>query len=475
MATAAVEQVTLAPQPGPQVEFRDCRADIAFIGGSVFGGKSWSLTFQPVHHVGNPHFSSVTFRRTTPDIRAPGSLWDESLKMYPYLDAVPREQVLEWIFPSGARAKYAGLQHESDVLSWKGAQIPLLQFDQVEEFTEHQFWYMQSRNRSTSGVRPYCRGSCNALADTWVADFIQWWWDPETGYAVGDRSNVARWFIRLNDEVHWASVTCRGNATAKAWARVEMTARAELEVRFPGAGRFARSFCFIRAALVDNRIGNAADPEYEARVRTLSLVEQERLLGGNWKIRPAAGLVFDRSWFDIVDAAPAVARRVRYWDKAATAGGGDWTVGTRMSEAGGVFYIEDVERGQWATHAREALIKQKAQTDPPDTSVGTEQEPGSGGKDSAVMTITGLAGFDIVADRPTGQLVQRAQPLSAQAGVGNVKLVRGPWNEAWLREVHAFPTKGIPDDQVASASGAFKMLTLGAGRHAPYQRIRARA
>jgi phage terminase large subunit-like protein len=476
MATPAViEEVRIRPQAGPQAHFLACQADIAFIGGSVFGGKSWALTIEPLRWRDVPAFSCVTFRRTTPDIRNPGSIWDESMRWYPDAGGEPREHVLEWTFPKGARVKFAGLQHETDALSWKSSQIALLQFDQVEEFTESQFWYMQSRNRSTCGVRPYTRASCNALADTWVAAFIAWWWDPETGYAIAERSGIARWFIRVSDEVYWSTITCPGDARPKQWAEADMAARAELEAAHPGLGRFARSFCFIRASLADNRIGTAADPEYEARVRTLSLVEQERLLGGNWKIRPAAGLVFDRSWFDIVDAAPAVARRVRYWDKAATAGGGDWTVGTRMSEAGGVFYIEDVERGQWATHAREALIKQKAQTDPPDTSVGTEQEPGSGGKDSAVMTITGLAGFDIVADRPTGQLVQRAQPLSAQAGVGNVKLVRGPWNEAWLREVHAFPTKGIPDDQVASASGAFKMLTLGAGRHAPYQRIRARA
>lgn len=462
MGTALAEApLEVRPQRGPQEIFLSCRADIAFMGGSVFGGKTWALTFQPLAHVRVPGFSCVTFRRTTPDIRNPGSLWDESLRMYPGLDAEPKEQMLEWAFPSGCRVKFAGLQHETDVLSWKSSQIALLQFDQVEEFTEHQFWYMQSRNRSTCGIRPYTRGSCNALADTWVAAFIQWWWDPETGYAIPERSGLTRWCLRVNDEIQWASVLCHGNAPAGEFARADMEARAELEIRFPGLGKFAKSFCFVRASLADNRIGLEADPEYEGRVRLLSQVEQERLLGGNWKIRAAAGLVFDRAWFDIVDAVPArVKGRVRYWDKAGTAGAGDWTVGTLESAGSdGVFYIEDVERGQWAAGDRERIISQKMASDPAGTVVGVEQEPGSGGKDSAQDTIRRNPGHPVFADRPTGQLLERVQPLAAQSQVRNVKLVRGPWNEQWLREMHAFPTPGVPDDQVASASGSHKILT----------------
>jgi predicted phage terminase large subunit-like protein len=426
--------------------------------------NSWALTYQPVYHLGNPGFTCVTFRRTTPDIRNPGSLWDESMKMYPLIGGEPREHVLEWDFPSGARTKYAGLQHASDVLSWKSSQIALVQFDQLEEFEEAQFWYMQSRNRTTSGVKAYTRASCNALADTWLAAFIQWWWDPATGYAIEDRSGIARWYIRANDEVHWASLTCPCDTSAGVFDRADMAAKAELEARYPGLGRYARSFAFIRAKLSDNKIGVDADPDYEARVRSMPHVEQERLLGGNWKIRAAAGLVFNRAWFEIVGVPPArVKRRVRFWDKAGTAGGGDWTAGPRLSESlDGVIYVEDVERGQLAAGDRENLIKQKAQTDPAGTVVGVEQEPGSGGKDSAHFTVRNLKGFTVYADRPSGRLVERAQPLAAQAQVGNVKIVRGAWNETFLRELHAFPTPGVPDDQVASAAGAFKLLSRAA-------------
>jgi predicted phage terminase large subunit-like protein len=445
-----------------------CKADIGIYGGGVYGGKTWSLTAQPLAHIDVPGFNAVTFRRTRPDIRNPGSLWDESMKWYPEFNGVPREHALEWDFPGGVLVKMDGLQHDNDALSWKSAQIALLQFDQLEEFSEFQFWYMQTRNRSASGVQ-YTRAGCNPLADTWLSAFIAWWWDEQTGYAIPERSGLARWFLRINDTLVWASVTCPCDAEWRDWLMCEAAAKAEFEARYPGKGKFARSVAFIRAALEDNQIGVAQDPEYEARVRSTSVVEQERLLAGNWKIRAAAGLVFDRGWFDIVDAAPALVKaRGRAWDKAGTSGGGDWTAGVRGAVGlDGVLYIEDVVRGQWGAGDRENTIQQTAEADQrADAKMrfAVEQEPGSGGKDSALLTVTRtLAGYDVRAipsNRATGNLIERAQPLAAQAQVRNVKLVRGPWNEGFLRELHAFPTDGVPDDQVSAAALMYKLVSL---------------
>ena len=47
---------------------------------------------------------------------------------------------------------------------------------------------MLSRNRSMCGVRPYVRASCNPDADSWVASFLSWWIDQDTGYAIPERS-----------------------------------------------------------------------------------------------------------------------------------------------------------------------------------------------------------------------------------------------------------------------------------------------
>ncbi|MEJ5222837.1 MAG: phage terminase large subunit [Anaerolineales bacterium] len=201
----------------------------------------------------------------------------------------------------------------------------------------------------------------------------------------------------------------------------------------------------------------------------LGELEKIKTVMGSWAFEalfqqrpmPAEGGMFKGGWLKFVDAAPAqVTARVRYWDKAATADGGDYTAGVRMSRTtDGLYYIEDVTRGRWSSGERDKEIKRCAETDPPGTQIWLEQEPGSSGVDSVQALIRMLAGHNVRADRVTGSKVVRAGPLAAQAEVGNVALVRGAWNAAFLDELTSFPN-GTHDDQVDAASGAFAKLTL---------------
>lgn len=177
---------------------------------------------------------------------------------------------------------------------------------------------------------------------------------------------------------------------------------------------------------------------------------------------PPGGGMFQREWFDIVGAAPIDAARCRYWDKAGTEGAGDWSCGVKMVRDGdGVFYVEDVVRGQWSALARERIMRQTAEMDGGNTSVGIEQEPGSGGKESAESSVRNLAGFPVYTDKVTGEKQVRAMPFAAQCEARNVKLVRGAWNNAYLEELSGFPY-GSHDDMVDGSSGAFaKLATTG--------------
>jgi predicted phage terminase large subunit-like protein len=178
--------------------------------------------------------------------------------------------------------------------------------------------------------------------------------------------------------------------------------------------------------------------------------------------QPLEGGMFQQGWFEIVPAAAQpIERVVRYWDKAGTADGGAYTVGVAMTQVRGLFYVLDVVRGQWTTGTRETVIKQTAYLDRQAYGQGVEtwveQEPGSGGKESAEATIRNLAGFTIKADRPTGDKTVRAEPYAAQAEAGNVKLRQAEWNGAYLSELTSFPT-GQYADQVDASSGAFNKL-----------------
>lgn len=457
--------IAVRPQYGPQELFLSSPADIGIIGGSVFGGKTWSLVVEPLRHHNVANFNAVMFRREMPDATSPGGLWDETTKWYYAFGGRPTTQVREWHFPSKARIKIASLPQEASVEEWKGAQIALLIFDQLETFTERQFFYMLSRNRSTCGVSPYTRGSCNPDPDSFLVHFLEWWIDEE-GWAIPERSGVIRWFIRHDDTVRWSTVGCAPSeypqyAQRKALAIADLVAQGFN----PDDAKDALSVTFVLARLQDNKIGTEIDPTYEAKVKSLSSVDRQRLLGGdrggNWKVRPAAGKVFNRGWFDVVDAAPVEAKRVRYWDKAASDGKGDHSAGTKVACANAVYYIEDVVRGQWSSGARNKIIKETAISDGLETAVWVEQEPGSGGKESAEISIKELAGFVIHAEKVSGSKLSRAKAFAAQAEAGNVKLVRGRWNKEFLDELHAFDGRdGGQDDQVDTASGAFNKIAL---------------
>jgi hypothetical protein len=194
----------IRPQDGPQMAFLASRADIAIYGGAAGGGKTWALLMEPLRHKDVHDFGCVVFRRTTPEIRNEGGLWDESGKLYRAAGATPREHALEWRFPSGVAISFGHLQHEDNVYQFQGAQIPLICFDELTHFTESQFWYLLSRNRSTCRVRPYIRATCNPDADSWVAGFIAWWIDQETGYPIPERAGILRWFVRVDDQLVWA-------------------------------------------------------------------------------------------------------------------------------------------------------------------------------------------------------------------------------------------------------------------------------
>lgn len=256
-------------QTGPQRAFQTSAADIAIYGGAAGGGKSWALLMEPLRHIKNPDFGAVIFRRTTVQIRNEGGLWDESRRLYWGVGGAPREHDLWWKFPSGAAVTFAHLEHDKNVHDYQGAQIPLIGFDEICHFTEFQFWYMVSRNRSMCGVRPYIRATCNPDADSWVADFISWWIDQDTGYPIHDRAGVLRWFVRIGEKIMWA------DEPAELAGFVDEN----------GDPIQAKSATFIPSRLTDNKALMEADPGYMANLMALPPVERERLLKGNWKVR----------------------------------------------------------------------------------------------------------------------------------------------------------------------------------------------
>lgn len=440
-------EVQIGPQPGPQTAFLETSADIAIYGGAAGGGKSYALLLEPLRHFDNAKFGAVIFRRNSTQVRNEGGLWDESFKLYGQLGAHPREAFLQWVFPAEWNLKFAHLEHERNVFDWQGAQIPFIGFDELTHFSEKQFFYMLSRNRSTSGVPGYIRATCNPDADSWVRKIVDWW-IGEDGYPLKERSGTLRWFIRREDTIIWGD------------------SRQELLDRY-GAEELPKSLTFIPSSIFDNRILMEKDPAYLASLRALSRVDRLRLLGGNWNVRATAGSMFQREWFPTVDAIPAGwISAIRFWDRAATRPNEvnkdpDWTRGLLLYRyPDNTFLVGDVRSLRDTPGKVESLIRNTAQFDTQAVRIGAQQDPGSAGVAEMENFVRMLIGYDVQVQPLTKDKVTRAKPVSAQAEVGNISVLRGPWNDEFFTELENFPD-GAHDDIVDVLSGAFNELSGG--------------
>ena len=414
--------------------------------------NSFALLLEPLRYMDVEGYKAVVFRQNYTQIMAAGGLWDESSKMYRLLPnaVATMSPKAHWTFNKKAVINFDYLARDDDVYKWQGSQICFIGFDELTHFSEKQFFYMLSRNRSTCGVKPYVRATCNPDADSWVAKFIAWWIDPETGYPIKERSGVKRYFTRVDDTVIWGD-------TAE-----ECAEKSGVDISL------CKSVTFIASSIHDNKALLAADPSYLASLNALSLVERERLLNGNWKIKPAAGLYFPRNGIRIVKTIPdKLLTSVRAWDLAATEittsnKDPDRTCGTlwgRMRN-GQYIILDGIRVAKNAANVRDLIVSTAKQDK---TMYGTSkifipQDPGQAGKDQSRSYAKILTGYSFMSNPVTGNKITRAEPMAAQWQNGNIYMLEGEWNKPYLDEMDGFPDL-LHDDYVDSSSDGFRIVS----------------
>ena len=408
-----------------------------------------------------PGFGCTIFRKNFNQIFAQGGLWDESVKMYQGIRGAEAKLARgQWWFRDNngnvvSKVTFAHIERDEEVHKWQGSQICAIGIDELTHFSEKTFFYMLSRNRSTCRVTPYVRATCNPDADSWVAKFIEWWIDQDTGYPIPERSGKLRWFIRRNEILHWA------DTKQELWKQFGLNT--------PEERGEPRSATFIMSRLSDNKELLKINPGYLANLKALSLIERERLLNGNWKIRAAAGLFFKRTQVgDILEQVPAdVIQWVRCWDLAATekSENGDpaYTSGVLIGKRkNGRYVVADVINKQMAAVDVRKTIKLTAQMDKAAykrVRIRLPRDPGQAGKEQAESYIKFLAGFDVVAIAESGSKEARAEPMAAQWQAGNFDIVYGDWNEEYLNQLENFPDSRFKDMVDASANGFAEIET----------------
>lgn len=268
----------IEPQKGYQLKALSSKADIVIGGGAAGTGKTYSLLLEFLRHINNSGWGGVIFRRTSPQIRNEGGLWDTSMNIFPHVYAEPRETSLEWKFPKGAKLKFSHLEYEKNKFDWQGSQIPFLGFDELTHFSESMFFYLLSRNRSVCGVKPYVRATCNPDPDSWVAKFIEWWIDQDSGYPIPERDGIIRYFVREGSNYIWGD--SQEDVIEKAWYFLEdMVTKSGID---PSA--FVKSLTFISGSIYDNKKLLEVNPEYLGNLASQDEQQKKILLDGNWKV-----------------------------------------------------------------------------------------------------------------------------------------------------------------------------------------------
>lgn len=393
----------------PQAQFLALRCREALYGGAAGGGKSSALLMAALQYADRSGYAAIIFRRTFADLALPGAIMDRAQTWLCGLPGVHwdgNDHRFTFECPTGGTSTltFGYLDTAKDRFRYQGAEFQYIGWDELTQFPEASYRYLLSRLRRCTGV----------------------------------------------------DIPLRVRAASNPGGEGHEWVRQRFIIEGPQSGR-----AFVPAKLADNPHLDRA--EYEKGLQELDPVTRAQLLNGDWDI-VQKGPLFDRAWFETIDAAPEGCRWVRYWDLAATeAKAGkdpDWTAGAKIGVKDGVFYVASVVRLRGTPKAVEDTVRATAQADGKLVPVVIEQEPGSSG----VNTVDHyqrhvLVGWSVAGDRKTGNKIDLARPLSSAAQAGNVKLVRGPWVGAFLDEVHAFPTEGVHDDQVDAASGAHRFVS----------------
>lgn len=136
-----------------QIKFLIYPSEEILYGGSAGGGKSSALLMSALQYVTEPDYSALLLRRTYPDLTQPGAILDRAKTwLSPFLrtgEVHYNNTIKTFTFPSGATLSFGYLKHDNDLDQYQGSELQFVGFDELTQFTERQYTYLQSRLRKS--------------------------------------------------------------------------------------------------------------------------------------------------------------------------------------------------------------------------------------------------------------------------------------------------------------------------------------
>lgn len=458
----------LAPASIPQEQFLESTSTITLYAGSAGAGKSFALILNMVKFAAMRNSTIVCFRRTSPELRAPGGIWQEARTVFRkmFLDCKIKDKEMEITIPStNSVVKFGSLQYQSDVDKALGAQYSAIFLDEAVTFEPFEQFVLpligRLRNVNVS-YTPQMFWATNPRFNHGIYNWIKDFYLDDQGIPLKEKSNVERYFVLQNNNPIWFDdIVSAREYCSKIPAP-------------PGQEIKPRSFRAIRAHVTDNVPLMTNNPDYIANLQAMTEVRRRIYLDGSWTAREEESGYFKREFVKIVPFPNMLAnRRVRAWDlsstKPSTANPDpDWTRGTLVSkDKNSLYTVEDIQSLRDRPHEVEMLIYRTALEDPQGTIVVLPVDPGQAGIAYASTIKVRLAEIGVTCKlvRVNKSKLTRFLPFSAIAEAGHVQFVKSEWLEEAFTELENFngTRNNGHDDICDTLSDAILVLNQGPG------------
>ena len=457
--TAKTLEVVKPYSPHPPSEkqklFLDLDAEECFYGGAAGGGKSDALILAALQYVDVPEYSAIILRAREVDLVQRDGIQDRAATWFEGTRAWWDGNANAWRFPSGATISFGFGRSKAELeFKYSGPAFQFVGFDELPTFPEEAYLFMFSRLRrlhkfAQVPLRMRGAGNPGGRGREWILRRFVEFAKHESGATV--RDNVAAHKARRElpqPQVFRSPPSTQALAVAREY------------------GREAQGAYFIPAYAEDNP--GLDVPSYKAQLSRLDTASRDMLEHGDWW-SSGGGKFFQEQWFKYADAPPPFMRTIRFWDQAATeAAKGkepDWTAGARVGveniEDQSMFWVTHVTRFQESPAGNEKRIKSTAETDTKRVHIYMEQEPGSSGKNNIHNYASRvLFGWTFMGIPSSGAKEDFWKPMASDAQNGLVTLVRGDWNEEFVRELCALTSDDshANDDMADAAAKGLAIL-----------------
>lgn len=411
----------------------DYTNDIICFGGQAGSGKTQvSILKMLIGVMEDPNYTACITRQSKVQLKGSGSVFTTASRLFEKAAGASTNKVeLSWTFPQGQEIKALHLWDNQD--DYQGQQNTAYYVDEATQCKEEDTVYLMSRLRSKAKMQHQLCLTTNPLYDSYLRVWLEkGGYLDDDGYPIKEMDGRTTYMLRVSGEWQFRKT------------------EEELEEEFGEIAEDCYKFVFYSAGVDDNPYIRRYLPDYIRKLDNLPELECKMLRHGCWKATPEVSGYFKPDWCKVVDInqVPYGLRTIRSYDVAATLPDRDtnkdpdWTRGVKgcFDKETGMFYILDMVSDRNRPAIIQNLIESTALNDGKACMVALPKDPGASGIEVIAQKQARLAslGVKVLVSKTRKSKFERAEAFLIAAQNGNVCIVKGDWNKAFLDEWAAF-------------------------------------